>query len=84
MKRVNFGFPMLTRVKLENQKCSKTVNLYVNLMKVGKRRFLDIVYIHILKKIPIISQPGSAQIVGHLKISLLRRVNSPFSTTIYY
>ena len=37
--------PMLTRVKRENEKRSKTANLFTNLIKVGKRRRLDLGYI---------------------------------------
>ena len=37
---------MLTRVKRENKKRSKTTNLCTNLMKAGKRHRLDIGYIH--------------------------------------
>ena len=38
---------MLTRVKRNNEKGSKTANLFTNLMKVDKRRRLDFGYIHI-------------------------------------
>ena len=46
MNRVSFDFPMLTRVIRENEKCSKTANLCINLMKVDERRFLDIAEIY--------------------------------------
>ena len=35
------AFPMLTRVKRETEKNSKTANLCINLMKVGMQRRID-------------------------------------------